>query len=200
MGASGAGRLVPRGRARTTTALVIAVLGVGALVGTGVVAAVQIAHAAEQRTVGTFELVPLEARGLDVAALMNPDPTITTTEARRLNAFGTPVYDADTDPKLVSYPDTLTLEQRVVQEVLVARNFIAARCMADLGLDFTFSLPWERTDSQRRSGSIDLPVVGTPEWKAYVGTRLAGDGYDWKDAGCGGYAEHVLAADDGRTG
>lgn len=176
------------------TALLVAVLGVGVFAGTGAAAVAQAAYAAEQRTVGTFVLVPLEDRGVDVSAYLNPDPTITTADDRRRNTFGTPVYDADTDPKLVTYPSTLTPQQRAVQELLVTRNFIAAQCMADLGLDFTFSLPWERTDSQRRSTSIDLPAVGTPEWSAYVGTRPAGEDDTWQDAGCVGYAEHVLDA------
>lgn len=188
-------RLVPRSRARAVSALIVALLGVGVLVGTGTVATIQTAQAAERRAVGTFEFVPLDERGVDVSVHVNPDPTITTADERRRNAFGTPVYDANTDPALVTYPGSLTPQQRTVQELLVARNFIAAQCMADLGLDFTFSLPWERTDGQRRSNDIDLPAVGTPEWKAYVGTRFAGEAYNWKDAGCGGYAEHVLDSD-----
>lgn len=179
------------------TALLAAALGVGVFAGTGAAAVAQAAYAAEQRAVGTFALVPLEDRGVDVSAYLNPDPTITTADDRRRNTFGTPVYDAKTDPKLVTYPSTLTPQQRAVQELLVTRNFIAAQCMAELGLDFTFSLPWERTEDQRRSNSIDLPAVGTPEWKAYVGTRLAGESYNWEDAGCGGYAEHVLASAGG---
>lgn len=194
MGALRSQRLVPRSRARAVSALVVALLGAGVLVGTGTAATIQTAQAAERRAVGTFELVPLEERDIDVSAHMNPNPSITTADERRLNAFGTPVYDANTDPALVTYPGSLTAQQRTVQELRVARNFVAAQCMADLGLDFTFSLPWERTDSQRRSNSIDLPAVGTPEWKAYVGTRFAGEAYNWKDAGCGGYAEHLLAS------
>lgn len=190
--------LVPRSRGRTAAALLVAMLGFGALAGTGVTAIVQTAHAAEQRTVGTFTLEPLEDRSVDVSTHLNPNPTITTADQRRRNAFGTPVYDANTDPALVTYPSTLTPQQRTVQELLVARNFLASQCMADLGLDFTFSLAWERTDSQRRSGTIDLPAVGTPEWKAYVGTRFAGESYNWEDAGCGGYAEHILESDGSR--
>lgn len=181
------------------TALLAAALGVGVFVGTGAAAAIQATRAAEQRTVGTFEFVTLDERGVDLSAYLNPNPSITTLEQRRFNDFGSPVYDADTDPALVTYPSTLTTRQRELLELLIARNFVAAQCMNELGLDFTFSLPWERTDRQGRSASIDLPAVGTPEWSAYVGSRPAGEDDSWQDAGCLGYAEHVLAPAGGRT-
>lgn len=181
-------------------AVSIALAGILLISGTGVSFAIQAGHTALDNlsTGESAEYVPLaEREDIDTSQLLNPTPTPTSADGIRRNEFGTPLYDVNSDPSLIVYPESMPDDLRKVAELVMDQNFITAKCMADQGYDYVFALDWERTDADKaRANSFNEgPVEGTLEYEALWGTTERGAAYRWEDAGCNGYAVHMTGMD-----
>ena len=106
-----------------------------------------------------------------------------------------PVYDASTDIATIPRPATESYEGELANaEIWLTQQGIIADCMLEQGFEFTFTPYWLRT--------TNTPFVLEPQLSdagrlALWGlNRGSGDDYDWRDAGCHGYAVHVTGMDD----
>ncbi|MGR2752401.1 hypothetical protein [Agromyces arachidis] len=105
-----------------------------------------------------------------------------------------PVYDASTDLSTIPRPPAdWSEEQRRNAEIWLEQAGIIADCMLEQGFDYTFTPYWMLTP-----GPIDTAAPAfDAEWYALWGRNEgSGDDYDWRDAGCHGYAVHVTGMYD----
>ncbi|MHC2185627.1 hypothetical protein ACVLV4_001269 [Rathayibacter agropyri] len=122
-----------------------------------------------------------------------PLPPGTSVLLPRDDGSGTPVYDRLSDPTSIVYPATFSSDEVANAKTWVQQNIIIGQCMADKGFDYTFKLWWQLTDAIRKAPA-PYPV-DSPGGIALWGEPQA-SGYDWKMAGCAGYATHVTGMDN----
>ncbi len=112
-----------------------------------------------------------------------------------------PVYDASTDIATIPRPPAEWPESELANaEVWLEQKGIIGDCMAEQGYEYLFT-PWwlvppgERlpTYPENSGGDFRSPagiaLNGEPD-------RGLGDDYDWRTAGCIGYAVHVTGMDN----
>lgn len=183
-----------------SVAACVTLAGALVVVGTGTAFAVQAGHTViDNLTTGESpEYIPLSEREDAVPrATVPPTPGANGFGSSRTNAYGTPLYDVNSDPALIVYPADMPEYLRQTAELVVAQNFIIAECMANQGYDYVFALDWERTaaDEARGSGYNEGPAEGTPAYAALRGTAELGEGYRWEEGGCVGYAVYATGMD-----
>ena len=105
------------------------------------------------------------------------------------------VFDASTDVDAVEFPESMTGDELAHAREWVQTNAITAQCIKEKGYDYTFSPYW--ASSAEPSWIAKLPE----DQQAAAGVALDGPGqtpgdYRWEDAGCWGYAVHVMGNDD----
>ncbi|SDS75177.1 hypothetical protein [Microterricola viridarii] len=105
------------------------------------------------------------------------------------------VFDGSTDVDAVDYPASMTAAELAHAREWVQTNVITAQCMGEKGYDYTFVPNWAW--SAEPSWIAKLPA----EQQAAAGVALDGPrqtpgDYRWEDAGCWGYAVHVMGNDD----
>jgi len=115
--------------------------------------------------------------------------------------FGTPgihQYGADTDAAAIDYPANYDETQVADAKTWVQTQTLTAQCMADKGFDYRFMLPWERDRNDR--GNWWPTTVAEDQQDAAAlaldGQPGVGGEYRWEDAGCWGWAVHVMGNDD----
>lgn len=183
-----------------SVAACVTLVGALVIVGTGTAFAVQAGHTViDNLTTGESpEYIPLpEREDAALPAVVPPTPGANGSGSSRTNAYGTPLYDVNSDPALIVYPVDMPEYLRQTAELVVAQNFIIAECMANQGHDYVFALDWERTaaDEARGKGIYEGPAEGTPEYIALRGTAEPGEGYRWQDGGCDGYSVYATGMD-----
>ncbi|MGG7462863.1 hypothetical protein [Plantibacter sp. YIM 135347] len=179
----------PRGRRRRNIALIAATLGVLIVAGAGTAVAVEAGGASLDRFLAGTP-------GATAPPTDDPVPAATPTVAAHdgsVDDFGNRIYTNTSDPASVTYPDSLSPEERARAELWVKQQLIVAQCMADKGFDYHFSPYWERNGGDQPT----LYPIGTPGALALWGANLTdGTPYNWENAGCDGYAVHVTGQDD----
>lgn len=144
------------------------------------------------------EPVPTATATVDPPSVAVPTPTSTAPAPRPQSADAAPaaiVYGADDDLDTVEYPDTLQGDELADAREWMQTQAITAQCMKENGYNYTFTPYWAWS--------------GKPSWIAALpedqqaAARIALDGpgqtpgdYRWEDAGCWGYAVHVMGNDD----
>ena len=106
-------------------------------------------------------------------------------------------YGADIDLEAVVYPDSLQGDELANAREWMQTNAITAQCMREQGYDYTFTPYWAFTLNPEPSWIAKLPEG------QQAAARVAVDGsgqtpgeYRWEDAGCWGYAVHVMGNDN----
>lgn len=104
-----------------------------------------------------------------------------------------PIYDASTDIATIPRPPAdWSADQLANAEIWLTQSAIIGDCMLEKGYEYHFtpswqgSTPWKFAD---HAPSEALALWGPTD-------RGLGDDYDWRDAGCQGYAVHVTGMDD----
>ena len=105
------------------------------------------------------------------------------------------VFDASTEVDAMEFPESMTGDELAHAREWVQTNAITAQCIKEKGYDYTFSPYW--ASSAEPSWIAKLPE----DQQAAAGVALDGPGqtpgdYRWEDAGCWGYAVHVMGNDD----
>lgn len=192
----------PSRRSRRSALIAVSVALAGGLIvaGTGTAFAIQAGHTVidNLNTGESPDYIPLSEReDVDPSQFINPTPTATTLDGIRRNAWGTPLYDGNSDPALVTMPTADSAYFGRPLQLHIDQQFIAAKCMFERGFDdYTFSFEWERTPADQARGDVnDGPRIGSSEFDALHGI-LGDEEYRWQDAGCWGYAVHVTGQDD----
>lgn len=129
--------------------------------------------------------------GCAAAAAEVPAPSPQPVDA----APATVVYGADVDLDTVEYPDSMQGDELAHAREWVQTHAITAQCMGEKGYDYTFVPYWAW--SAEPNWMHELPE----DQQAAAGVALDGPGqtpgdYRWEDAGCWGYAVHVMGNDD----
>jgi hypothetical protein len=188
-------------RRGTRLALVIAATG-GAM---ALLAGVALAVSTTARVVEMQPAATHTAEGDAVTApVTTPSPLPTTATAPVTTPLDAgepeapvedPVYDASTDIATIPRPATESYEGELANaEIWLTQQGIIADCMLEQGFDFTFTPFWLRTSTTPFGLE---PQMSEAESLALWGlNRGSGDDYDWRDAGCHGYAVHVTGMDD----
>ena len=123
-------------------------------------------------------------------------PTPQTSIPELADVAAAPViFDASTDVDAVEFPESMKGNELAQAREWVQTNVITAQCMKEKGYDYTFRPNWAW--SAEPSWITKLPE----DQKAAAGVSLDGPGqtpgdYRWEDAGCWGYAVHVMGNDD----
>jgi hypothetical protein len=124
---------------------------------------------------------------LTSSAAPGPSPVAAATIAEP------PIYDASTDIATIPRPPAdWSADQLANAEIWLTQSAIIGDCMLEKGYEYHFtpswqgSTPWKFAD---QAPSEALALWGPTD-------RGLGDDYDWRDAGCQGYAVHVTGMDD----
>ncbi|MCD2441816.1 hypothetical protein LQ757_05935 [Agromyces sp. SYSU K20354] len=144
------------------------------------------------------EPTPTATATVKLPTAQAPTPTSTAPAPTPQPADAAPaaiVYGADVDLDTVEYPDTLQGDELANAREWMETNAITAQCMKEKGYDYTFIPYWAW--SAGPSWIAALPE----DQQAAAGVALDGTGqtpgdYRWEDAGCWGYAVHVMGNDD----
>ncbi|QAY73058.1 hypothetical protein ET445_06550 [Agromyces protaetiae] len=106
-----------------------------------------------------------------------------------------PLYDATTDLAAIPRDADQDPSEAANAEEWLSTQGITADCMADKGFDYTFTPFWLATVEY-----LTTPrPAASPEWREALDgapDRGLGADYDWSEAGCWGYAVHVMGNDD----
>lgn len=127
------------------------------------------------------------------ATVEPPTADVSTPTARASTA--PVVFDASTDVDAVEFPESMTGDELAHAREWMQTQAITAQCVKEKGYDYTFSPYWAW--SAEPSWIAKLPE----DQQAAAGVALDGPGqtpgdYRWEDAGCWGYAVHVMGNDD----
>ncbi|MBD8465476.1 hypothetical protein IFU30_04255 [Plantibacter sp. CFBP 8798] len=189
------------GTLRRRIGLGIAMSGVLAVAAGGVFIGVSNAQAAADDA-RSLEAVAEAAASLDELSPVEPvvpaDPTATpdagepVSPASGVDYSQTPEgwYDATTDPASI-VPST---DSYLSDGIWEAQQQIIAKCMADQG----FWYAWTNDRSKILDPLFGMVMSETTDaaFLARWGTNPDDQPYDWKLAGCHGYAVHVTGMDD----
>jgi hypothetical protein len=138
-----------------------------------------------------------EAAADDAAAV--PDAA-GTPEAAAVDEPATDprLLGADTDPAAVQFPDSLVGDELANARSWIQTQVITAQCMREQGFEYTFMPWWAREKGDPMvSWSQALPADRRQAGElALYGDTGAGADYSWDDAGCWGYAVHVMGNDN----
>jgi hypothetical protein len=108
-------------------------------------------------------------------------------------------YDASTDITTIPRPPAGWSPSELANaEVWLLQQSIVADCMLDKGFDYVF-MPWWMFPPKYNPGSENWDGdFGSPKGIALDGEpdRGLGEDYDWREAGCYGYAVHVTGMDN----
>lgn len=160
-------------------------------------------------TISAFTLVGCSAGTADevtpsvapVAATVVPPTAEVSTPTAQASipeadvASASVVFDASTEVDAVKFPTSMTGDELAHAREWFQTNAITAQCIKEQGYDYTFSPYWA-------SNSDPSWIAKLPEdQQAAAGVALYGPGqtpgnYRWEDAGCWGYAVHVMGNDD----
>jgi len=188
-----------RGSLRRRIGLGIAMSGLLAVAAGGVFVGVENAQAAADDA-RSLEAVVEAAASLDELPPVEPvvpaDPGATPDAGAPLSpAAGvdysqTPEgwYDATTDPADI-VPST---DPNFSDGIWAAQQQVIARCMADQG----FWYAWTNEYAADQMAPIVMTDPSEAAWLARWGTNPDDQPYDWRLAGCAGYATHVTGMDD----
>lgn len=110
-----------------------------------------------------------------------------------------PTYGALTDPATIPRPpSSWSTDELANAEVWLTQQSIIADCMLQKGFEYEYS-PWWMWPKDYRPGGDGVEV----EYDVEAGIALdgepgrgLGDDYDWREAGCHGYAVHVTGMDN----
>ncbi len=193
------------GAAGVTAALIAAVtVGVSAAasVATAAMPAPGIAEPAElegaEATGGldpvSEEESPTEEQAQPVTPAADQDQSTTPAPAAE------PVtYDASTDITTIPRPPAGWSPSELANaEVWLLQQSIVADCMLDKGFEYVF-MPWWMFPQKYNPGSENWDGdFSSPKGIALDGEpdRGLGEDYDWREAGCYGYAVHVTGMDN----
>ena len=130
------------------------------------------------------------------AAAPSPHPT----SAASPNSVAESAEPAESADPLESAAFTAmtSAEQAEAKEWLETQR-ITASCMKDKGFDYTF-VPWWKIDRSLRPVSWVNTLPESERAAAFAalwGDTGAGADYHWDDAGCWGYAVHIMGNDGG---
>ncbi|BDZ65065.1 hypothetical protein [Agromyces mangrovi Wang et al. 2018] len=105
-----------------------------------------------------------------------------------------PIYDASTDISTIPRPPAdWPASELEGAEIWLAQQGITADCMLEQGFAYEFTPSWLRTQFSPTA----WPAYSDEYDLALWGPNLAsGADYDWRNAGCVGYAVHVTGMDD----
>jgi len=152
------------------------------------------------RTADTAVLPAVEANLAPTAA-----PSIseaTETEAAETGAAETGAPDAIESPDATDLMASDAFRAMTPDEQANGREWmktmtITASCMKEKGYDYTFTPFWERENgTQFLAWEKTLPAAELAEARlALDGDTGSGADYHWDDAGCWGYAVHVMGND-----
>jgi hypothetical protein len=119
----------------------------------------------------------------------------TGPDGRRYDQWGARLLDATTDLTTIEYPAGMSADERAQKAFWFKQQQITAQCMSEKGFDYWFKTGW---DSGAGDRGVAQYAVGTPGHEAEYGPadQPSGQDYDWKQAGCYGYAVHVTGMDD----
>lgn len=131
------------------------------------------------------------------------DGTASSDETTSSDGTASPVeppkYDALTDLGTIPPPpSSWSAEELANAKVWLKQQSIIADCMLQKGFEYEFS-PWWTWPADYRPGSDTGEVeYNVEEGIALHGEpdRALGDDYDWREAGCDGYAVHVTGMDN----
>lgn len=191
-------RRTPR---RSRVALVVAGIGVVAAIAAAATMAVSatasiaeagLASASEPSPESQVDEVVADSAG---AGSLEPaaEPAASPAEA------GPPPYDASTDIATIPRPPAdWAADQLANAEVWLEQQGIIADCMLDQGFDFSFTPFWLFPPGYTPGLQNIDGDLGSAKGVALYGPLDQGSGadYDWRNAGCVGYAVHVTGMDD----
>lgn len=165
----------------------------------------------------TFLALSLTVFGMGAAATLNPTATdsppalqaetsVVPVDGAVPSETSSPVAPVgtasevpeSTDPMTSDRFKAMTPDEQANGREWMETQTITAACMKDQGYAYTFEPLWER-----EPGVLEEPWVDTLPTSEQAGARLALDGdtgggadYHWDDAGCWGYAVHVMGNDN----
>lgn len=127
-----------------------------------------------------------------LASSAAPDPSLVAAAT----SAEPPVYDASTDIATIPRPPAdWSADELANAEIWLTQSAIIGDCMLDQGYEYHFtpswlhgSTPWQFVDQPSVPGEA-LALWGPTD-------QGLGDNYDWRNAGCHGYAVHVTGMDD----
>lgn len=108
-------------------------------------------------------------------------------------------YDASTDIATIPRPPAeWPADQLANAEVWLTQQSIIADCMLEKGFEYVFVPYWTFPDKYTPGNENWDGDFSSPKGIALDGEpdRGLGDDYDWKEAGCHGYAVHVTGMDN----
>lgn len=120
---------------------------------------------------------------------------------------GPPRYDASTDIATIPRPPAdWPAGELANAEVWLEQQGIIGDCMLELGYDYVFT-PWWLIPLPKPGEPVEPIPANTENWDGDFSSpkgvalwgepdRGLGDDYDWREAGCDGYAVHVTGMDN----
>lgn len=197
-------RRTPRG---SRIALTVVGIGIVATIAAGATLAVSATASIAEAGLGGAGSEPAPAPVADVVADFAdavPLEHVTAPAAPAAPAAeaGPPIYDASTDIATIPRPPADWPAELGNSEVWLEQQGIIADCMLDQGYEYHFTAYWLIPSGWLRdNGLFDENVDGditSPKGVALYGPpdQGLGEDYDWRTAGCVGYAVHVTGMDD----
>lgn len=110
-----------------------------------------------------------------------------------------PTYGALTDPATIPRPpSSWSTDELANAEVWLTQQSIIADCMLQKGFEYEFSPWWMWPEDYRPWGDGEEVEYDVEAGIALDGEpdRGLGDDYDWREAGCHGYAVHVTGMEN----
>jgi len=145
----------------------------------------------EKTTAPSVSAVPA-GEAVASAPVVIPTPSHGTPSAEQ-----TPVvlpFQAEVDA--VAYPADMQGPELENAREWMQTQFITAQCMSEKGFAYTFSPYWEGSAGWWPSTLPSDQQAAAAEALDGAPDRGLGDDYRWDEAGCYGYAVHVMGNDD----
>jgi hypothetical protein len=132
-----------------------------------------------------------DAPGSDTSGPHSPPPVTIPAPTATPGTPGT-----DTDP--FDIPASLSAEDQESARLWLQQYEIQKQCMAENGFDYTTIPPWGYNHDNRLTNWMSFVPADQFDaaWAAFYGDTGVGADYHWQDAGCAGYATHVMGNDD----
>lgn len=187
---------------RSRLAILTGSVGAAAiLISTGLLAFGAVATlATPQPSAAEPAVAPISTTETVAAPVQLTEPEVPTASAE-IPAFlpdgVTPLYTAATDVSTIPLPTDQPESEIANAKVWITQQSIIAGCLAEQGSAYAFTPYWLKADSGFGADQYH-PSPGTDGWLAEYGSpdQPAGEDYDWRQAGCTGYAVHVTGMDD----
>ena len=127
-----------------------------------------------------------------------PPPTAPTAAPTPTRDGPTPPFDVNTDIDTIPIPADLSADEVANTKIWLTQQSIMAQCMGEKGFHYTYSVWWWPGELHAGGRPAEGEGPGTAFWVSLWGEddQPLGVDYDWKQAGCHGYAVHVTGMDD----